>query len=58
MKKREINARTRQIHMEQKAPTHAFFHREIKLFTLDEIPLGTITSHLHLLLPASVPQDT
>lgn len=53
------------MHMEQKAPTHTSFQQEIKVFTLDEIPLGTITSHLHLPFAvstlqedASVPQDT
>lgn len=51
--------------MEQKAPTHTSFQQEIKIFTLGEIPLGTITSHLHLPFSistlqedASVPQDT
>lgn len=51
--------------MEQKGPTHTSFQQEIKIFTLDEIPLGMITSHLHLPFAistlqedASVPQDS
>lgn len=45
------------MHMEQKAPTYTSFQQEIKVFTLDEIPLGSITSHLHLPFAVSTLQE-
>lgn len=45
------------MHMEQKLPTHTSFQQEIKIFTLDEIPLGTITTHLHFPFAISTLQE-